>query len=92
MAEAKKSALYLELDKMDVNEEIVRFKSHLKNLEKIILSEDNEIGKRLDFTLQELTREANTLASKAPEATISTDAISIKVELEKIRELAQNIV
>jgi len=90
--DARKSALYISLDKMDIHEEIVRFKSHLKNIKQQIESETTEKGKRLDFTLQELAREVNTLSAKCSDASITTQAINIKVELEKSREQTQNIV
>ena len=90
--EAKKAAFFMELDKMDVHEEIVRFKTHLETVKDFLNLKEFEKGKRLDFTLQEMIREANTLASKSPNAQISTHAIKIKVELEKIREQAQNVV
>jgi len=92
LAEIQKHAAYTLLDKMDINEEIVRFKSHIKNLDDQLTSETVEKGKRLDFTLQELAREINTIAAKCSDATISSRAITIKVELEKTREQAQNIV
>ncbi len=88
----QKHAAYLLLDKMDINEEIVRFKSHLKNLQATITSADIEKGKRLDFILQEMAREINTIAAKCSDATIGSLAINIKVELEKAREQTQNIV
>jgi uncharacterized protein (TIGR00255 family) len=91
-AEARKSALYIALDKMDIHEEIVRFKSHLKNIILLLITPDAEKGKRLDFTLQELAREINTLSAKCSDATITGQAINIKVELEKAREQTQNIV
>lgn len=90
--DARKSALYIALDKMDIHEEIVRFKSHLKNIKQQLESETKEKGKRLDFTLQELAREVNTLSSKCADASITAQAINIKVELEKAREQTQNIV
>ncbi len=90
--DARKNSLYASLDKIDVHEEIVRFKSHLKNLSMQLDSTIIEKGKRLDFTLQELAREINTLTSKCSDADLSTQAINIKVELEKAREQAQNIV
>jgi len=91
-SDARKSALYISLDKMDVHEEIVRFKSHLENITKQLASKNLEKGKRLDFTLQELAREINTLSAKCSDASITAQAINIKVELEKSREQTQNIV
>lgn len=91
-AEMQKNALYAVLDKIDVHEEIVRFKSHLKNLSASLEGATIEKGKRIDFILQELAREINTITAKCSDATISSHAINIKVELEKAREQAQNIV
>ena len=91
-AETHMSSLYIALDKMDIHEEIVRFKSHLASIIKQLDAKNPEKGKRLDFTLQELAREINTLSSKCSDATISSQAINIKVELEKSREQTQNIV
>ncbi|MCK5632242.1 DUF1732 domain-containing protein [bacterium] len=90
--DSRKNALYISLDKMDIHEEIVRFKSHLENITNQISSSTKEKGKRLDFTLQELAREINTLSSRCSDAGITSQAINIKVELEKAREQTQNIV
>jgi uncharacterized protein (TIGR00255 family) len=92
VVETRKAALYYMLDKIDIHEEIVRFKSHAKNLSELIASPAIELGKRIDFTLQELTREINTISAKASDAHMSSYAIDIKVELEKAREQVQNIV
>lgn len=81
-----------QLDKLDIHEEIIRFKTHLENLKKTLAQEEQEKGKKIDFILQELLREINTLMAKCADATISAHAITIKVELEKAREQAQNIV
>jgi len=91
-SDARKSSLYLMLDKIDIHEEIVRFKSHLDNIRTLVTSSQIEKGKRIDFTLQELSREINTIAAKACDAAISSLAVNIKVELEKAREQTQNIV
>jgi uncharacterized protein (TIGR00255 family) len=92
IVEARKAALYYLLDKIDIHEEIIRFESHLSSLKHLIESSSTENGKRLDFTLQELNREINTIAAKCSHATMGARAIDIKVELEKAREQAQNIV
>ncbi len=92
ITDAQVSAISQQLDRIDIHEEIVRFKTHLKSLSAIISSPDIETGKKLDFTLQELFRETNTIASKCSDAQMSSLAIAIKVELEKAREQAQNIV
>ncbi len=92
LADARKSALFSMLDKIDIHEEIVRFESHLKNISKQLKGAPVENGKRLDFTLQELAREINTITAKCADSQISQDAINIKVEIEKAREQAQNIV
>ena len=92
LADVRKSALYAILDKIDIHEEIVRFKSHLESISQLLKSPQLETGKRLDFTLQELAREINTITAKCSDALISKRAINIKVEIEKAREQAQNIV
>jgi len=92
LADAQKSGLYSMLDKIDIHEEITRLNNHLDQLVKILSSQDIEKGKRLDFTLQELGREINTIASKCSDSTISSHAINVKVEIEKMREQIQNIV
>lgn len=91
-ADARKSSLYTMLDKMDIHEEIIRFDSHLKNMQATLKEKKEEKGKRLDFTLQELAREINTITAKCSDSKISSEAINIKVEIEKAREQAQNIV
>jgi uncharacterized protein (TIGR00255 family) len=84
--------IYSQLDKLDVHEEVVRLKTHLKNLSGCIANKNDEKGKKLDFILQELFREINTIAAKCSDSELSDHAINIKVELEKAREQAQNIV
>lgn len=79
------------LDKMDITEELVRAKSHLSQFQ-IYLDTDEPVGRRLDFLLQELFREINTLSVKAQDARISTLTVEIKGEMEKVREQVQNIV
>lgn len=91
-SELRKNYLYSVLDKMDINEEIVRFNSHLKKLKDTINANSLEKGKSLDFTLQELGREINTILSKTPSAEISNVALNIKVEIEKSREQVQNVI
>lgn len=92
IAEMRKNALYAILDKIDVHEEIVRFKNHIKTMLEILDSPESDNGKRLDFTLQELAREINTVSAKCSDSLISKHAINAKVEIEKAREQAQNIV
>jgi uncharacterized protein (TIGR00255 family) len=77
-------------DKMDITEECIRFKSHINFFEES-LRDSAESGKKLNFLIQEMNREINTIASKANNAEISHIAISVKEELEKIREQLQNI-
>jgi uncharacterized protein (TIGR00255 family) len=92
LANAQKSDLYSMLNKIDIHEEITRFNSHLDNFINILQNSEAEKGKRLDFTLQELGREINTITAKCSDSMISTHAINVKVEIEKIREQVQNIV
>jgi uncharacterized protein (TIGR00255 family) len=80
------------LDKMDVHEEIVRFGSHVGAIERLLADNCVEKGRKLDFTLQELMREINTITAKCTNYEMSSHAVNIKVEIEKIREQVQNIV
>ncbi|MFQ5906216.1 MAG: YicC family protein, partial [bacterium] len=75
----------------DVVEERVRLRSHLKSLE-TAFQQDGAVGRRLVFLLQEMNREANTIASKAQDAEISQHVVMIKEELERLREQAENVV
>lgn len=77
-------------DKSNINEEIVRLKSHLRQFE-LILNEEGAVGRKLEFLIQELNREINTIGSKANDISISQNVVEIKSELEKIREQVQNI-
>lgn len=93
--ETKEQQLLLlqnQLDKMDIHEEIVRFTAHLQNMHTTLADKAVEKGKKLDFIVQELMREINTLTAKCADTVISNLAISSKVELEKMREQIQNIV
>lgn len=76
-------------DKSDISEEISRLKSHLEQF-RSILKEETETGKKLDFLTQELNREANTIASKTNNLTVKEAALTMKAEIEKIREQIQN--
>lgn len=77
-------------DKVCVDEEIVRLKSHIETTRQT-LSEGGSVGRKLDFIAQEMNREANTILSKANDLTISNCAIELKTEIEKVREQIQNI-
>ena len=77
-------------DKICTDEEVVRLKSHIQHM-KETLEESNGIGRKLDFIAQEMNREANTILSKANDLDITNRAISLKTEIEKIREQIQNI-
>ncbi len=77
-------------DKSDIAEEITRLRSHLEQFRGIV-SEDKEVGKRLDFLTQELNREANTIASKTQNLIVKESALQIKSAIEKIREQVQNV-
>ena len=77
-------------DKMDITEELVRMQSHIKQFTNA-LEIDGNIGRKMDFIVQEMNREANTMASKANNATIANAVVEIKTELEKVREQVQNI-
>lgn len=77
-------------DKVCVDEETVRLRSHIQNM-KDTLDKDEPIGRKLDFISQEMNREANTILSKANDKELSQKAINLKTEIEKIREQIQNI-
>ena len=77
-------------DRSDISEEIMRLKSHIEHFRAIAEDEQN-VGKQLDFLTQELNREANTIASKTNNLIVKAAALSIKSEIEKIREQIQNV-
>lgn len=77
-------------DRSDISEELTRLKSHVTQM-RDTLGSDDEVGKRLDFLLQEMNREANTILSKSNDLAISDAAIVVKTEVEKLREQAQNV-
>jgi uncharacterized protein (TIGR00255 family) len=77
-------------DRSDITEEITRLKSHINQFE-ALLAEGGAVGRRLDFLLQEMNREANTISSKAQDVTLTQAAVDMKSELEKLREQVQNI-
>lgn len=77
-------------DKICVDEEMVRLKSHILNT-KNTLAEGGGVGRKLDFIAQEMNREANTILSKSNDLAISNKAIDLKTEIEKVREQIQNI-
>jgi len=76
--------------KMDVDEELDRLDSHLKEM-KDILNRDEAVGRRLDFLMQELNREANTLGSKSADISSTNASVELKVLIEQMREQIQNI-
>lgn len=78
-------------DKCAIDEEITRLNSHLIQLRNIIENSSQPEGKKLDFLVQEMNREANTIGSKANDITITSYMLEIKSEIEKIREQVQNI-
>lgn len=77
-------------DKVAVDEETVRLRSHLSQL-RLLLNQDGPVGRKLDFLIQEFNREANTIGSKCNDIETSRHVIEIKSEIEKIREQVQNI-
>ena len=77
-------------DKIAVAEETVRLRSHISQL-RSFLDQSDAVGKKMDFLVQELNREANTIGSKAQDVEIARRVVSIKAEIEKIREQIQNI-
>lgn len=78
-------------DKSNITEELVRLDSHIQQLHSIISNSSQPDGKKLDFLVQEMNREANTIGSKANDMEITNVMLEIKSEIEKIREQVQNI-
>ncbi len=77
-------------DRADITEELVRARSHLHQFREY-MHQDDAVGRRLEFLLQELQREINTMSSKASDLVISSTSVEIKAELEKLREQVQNV-
>ncbi len=77
-------------DRSDITEELIRVESHIEQFRNFI-NQDDAIGRRLDFLLQEINREVNTMGSKASDSLVSQLAVEIKAELEKLREQIQNV-
>jgi uncharacterized protein (TIGR00255 family) len=83
-------------DRLDITEELVRLRSHVDQFRAILAGERSgdareAVGRRLDFLLQEMGREANTVGSKANDAPLAHNVVELKTELERIREQAQNV-
>ena len=83
--------LFYYLEKMDINEEIIRLRSHFKFFNELINNEQNEKGKKLGFICQEIGREINTIGSKCNNSQIQNSVVEMKSSLEKIREQTLNI-
>lgn len=81
-------AIYME--RVDIAEEIVRLKGHIENFKNTLQSSES-IGRKLDFIIQEMVRETNTIGSKSNDLSINERVIQIKVEIEKMREQVQNV-
>lgn len=79
------------LEKLDVQEEISRITIHLQKLDSLLNSKEVEVGRQIDFLVQELNRETNTIGSKSGSSEISESVVQMKVQLEKIREQALNL-
>ena len=77
-------------DKVAVDEETVRLRSHLSQLREMLRS-DVPVGRKLDFLIQEVNRESNTIGSKCSDLEIARWVVELKAEVEKIREQVQNI-
>jgi uncharacterized protein (TIGR00255 family) len=78
-------------DRSDVAEELVRLDSHRDQMLELIENSSAPVGKRIDFLLQEMTREANTIGSKVQDGTMTTHVIALKACVEQMREQAQNV-
>ena len=79
-------------EKWDINEELVRFRSHIELFTETLEGDGTEpVGKRLGFLVQEMHREANTIGSKANDAGISHASVALKEEIERVREQVENV-
>ncbi len=78
-------------DRSDISEEVVRLSSHLDQLHSVITTDSEGPGRKLEFVVQEMGRETNTIGAKAADVQISRHVVEIKALLEKIRELIQNV-
>ena len=80
-------------DRLDINEELTRLRSHVEQFRSIVRGdgEGEPVGRRLDFLMQEMGREANTVGSKANDAPLAHNVVELKTELERIREQVQNV-
>jgi uncharacterized protein (TIGR00255 family) len=78
------------VDNVAVAEETVRLRSHFDQLSEI-LERDEPVGRKIDFIIQEMNREANTIGSKVQDAVLAHKVVDIKSEIEKIREQVQNV-
>ena len=76
-------------DRVNIDEELTRLKSHVEQFKKIVADDDS--GKKLDFLVQEFNRESNTVCSKSNDIEVTDNALKLKCEIEKIREQIQNI-
>ena len=88
--ERVRQEITLYASKIDVDEELSRLQTHLAEVQRV-LEKGGAVGKRLDFLMQELHREANTLGSKSVDAEVSRSAMEIKILIEQMREQVQNI-
>ena len=78
-------------DKANITEELVRLESHIQQLRNFFDTEEETVGKKIDFLIQEMNREANTIGSKSNDTEITSWMLDLKTEIEKIREQVQNI-
>ena len=77
-------------DRCDISEEVARFKSHLVQF-RTLFDDDEPVGRRMDFLVQELNREVNTMGSKSNDAELTSHVVALKAEFEKVREQVQNV-
>ena len=77
-------------ERSDICEELTRLESHCAQFAELLAS-DEPIGRRLDFLLQEMAREANTVGAKSPDAAIAHAIVEVKAEIERMREQVQNV-
>ncbi len=90
VADRAATELAIYADRSDITEELVRLRSHIDKFREM-LAEGGALGRKLDFLLQEMNREVNTIGSKTPDAEAARVVVEMKAELEKVREQVQNV-
>ena len=90
-ADALAREVALLAERSDVSEEVARIKSHVQQFREAMTSEGESVGKKLEFLVQEMLREANTMAAKLPSSELVREAVEIKTDVHRLREQVRNV-